>query len=47
MQSGLGDSCYEIIKLFGLGQCFLAAQEGGVVILYRGELGFSHTPVKF
>ena len=46
MQSGCGDSCYEIIKLFGLGQCFLAAQEG-VVILYRGELGFSHTSVKF
>ena len=28
MQSGSEDSCYEIIKLFGLGQCFLAAQEG-------------------
>ena len=28
MQSGSEDSCYEIIKLFGLGQCFLAVQEG-------------------
>ena len=31
MQSGSWDSCYEIIKLFGLGQCFLAAHRREVL----------------